>query len=201
MNKTVLSLLAAISLSAVMNLSPSADAAPAIHVARPYEWTVQIQTEKLPRQFQYNSSMIKEVVKARMHYYSMDDQDHKTLYEDLWYASAKTLGLERHHKLEVKQGDALAIRVLHKNPAAPEDEQRAAGKAVMKAVLDANINRNMVATIKVPMASFNVIASEIQNYDFAVAPEGMGETPIASDMNLFLESEPAGLTRSFVHYH
>lgn len=200
-NKIAITLTACAALSMAAVSLPDASAAPSIHVGRPYEWTLQIQTEKLPAQFQYNGSNLKEIVKARMHYYSMEDQEQKVLYEDLWYSKSKSLGMERHHKLEMKKGDAIAIRVLHKNPSASEDEQKAAGKAVMKAIMDANINRNMVATIKVPISSFSEISAEIQNYNFSLAPTGMGETPIASDLNLFLESEPAGLTQSFVHYH
>lgn len=198
MNKKLLALVAAFGLSGAFSLNSLA--AP-IHVSRPFEWTVEVNTEKLDRHFQYNTSTIKEVVKASLQYYSMEDQEHKTAYQDLWYANAKSLGLERHHKLEIKQGDAIAIKVLHKEGTAPDDEKRAAGKAVMKTVLDANINKNMVATIKVPMSSFNIIASEIQNYGFSPAPGGGVETPVDSDMNLFLESMPAGMTQSFVHYH
>lgn len=171
-------------------------------VSRPYEWTVEISTEQVPKQFQYQGSSLTKVVKTQIQYYPIDNTSNKTAYEDLWYSNAKPIGLERHNKLDMKQGDAVAIRVLHKAPGtAPLDEQRSAGKAVMKAIVDSNINKNMVATIKVPMDSFHTIESEIQNYHFSPAPSGGGENPISSDMNLFLESEPAGLTQSFVHYH
>lgn len=182
------------------SISMSVLAAP--QISKPFEWTIEIKTQELPGQFQYNTSSIKDVVKAQMQYFSKDHEDVKTLYEDLWYARTKSLGMERHHKLEIKQGDAVAIRVLHKEDSPSQDERRAAGKAVMKAVLDANLNKNMVATIKVPTNSFYTISSEIQNYHFSPAPSGGGgETPIDSDMNLFLESEPAGLSQEFVHYH
>lgn len=201
MNRKLISLIACSSIALSAAASLNANAAPAVHVARPFEWTIEISTQKLPHQFQYTGSALKEVVKASLNYYSMEDQAHKTPYEDLWYAGMKTLGLERHHKLEITQGDAIAIRVVHKNPGAPTDEQIAAGKAVMKALLDANINRNMVATIKVPQSSFYTIASEIQNYDFSPAPAGGADMPVDSDMNIFLESEPAAYTQSFVHYN
>lgn len=196
MNKLLLSLLTVCGVSAV-SMSAS-NAAP--QISKPFEWTIEIKTESLPRQFQYNTSGIKDVIKAKMQYYSMDHVDEKTDYEDLWYSHAKTIGMERHHKLEINKGDAVAIRVLHKVDAASTDERRSAGKAVMKAVLDANLNKNMVATIKVPSSSFYEISSELQNYHFSPAPNTGDETPIDSDMNLFLESEPAGLSQSFVHY-
>jgi hypothetical protein len=172
-----------------------------IHVDRPFEWTVQIDTKQLKNQFQYNSSELKELVKAKMTYYKMTDEDNKTDYEDLWYAKAKTLGMERHHKLEITQGDAICIKVKHIGEYTSYDEQRASGKAVMKVVLDAAVNKNMIATIKVPMTSFHTIAQEIENYHFSPAPSGSPESPVDSDLNLFLESEPAGLSQSFAHMH
>lgn len=200
MNKRLLAFVAA---AGIMAASASIIKAGASgqQVQRPYEWTIQINTQQLDRQFQYNTSDIKDVVKASVQYYPMNDQDSKVDYEDLWYSKARSLGLERHHKLEIKQGDAVAIRVQHKTNSAPLDEQRAAGKAIMKAIVDANRNKNMVATIKVPLASFHNISSEIQNYHFSPVSDSGGEEPINSDMNLFLESEPAGLTQSFAHFH
>jgi hypothetical protein len=201
MNKRILAFIAATGIIAASASIVKAGAS-GQQVQRPYEWTIQIKTQQLERQFQYNTSDLKEVVKASLQYYPMNNQDAKVDYEDLWYSKARTLGLDRHHKLEIKQGDAVAIRVQHNADSAPIDEQRAAGKAIMKAVVDANRNKNMVATIKVPFASFHTISSEIQNYHFApVSDSGGGEDPINSDMNLFLESEPAGLTQSFAHYH
>ncbi len=196
MNKFLLSLLTVCGVSAVS--CSIVFAAP--QISKPFEWTIEIKTESVPRQFQYNTSGIKDVVKAKMQYYSMDHVDDKTDYESLWYSHSKALGMERHHKMEIKQGDAVAIRVLHKDASTNNDERRAAGKAVVKAVLDANLNKNMVATIKVPSSSFYEISSELQNYHFSPSPDSGDETPINSDMNLFLESEPSGMTQSFVHY-
>ncbi len=202
MSKATLAFITTLGIMSSGAMALKAVAAPGLGISKPYEWTIEIKTKPVERQFQYTGSSIKDVVKAELSYYSMDDQDHKTAYEDLWYASSKTLGLERHHKLELKQGDAVAISVKHEKPSPSTDEKRAAGKAVMKAVLDANINKNMVATIKVPYDSFSTISNEILEYHFSPAPSGGGvETEIDSDMNLFIESVPAGLHKSFVHYH
>lgn len=171
------------------------------HVERPYEWTIEIDTQQLKQQFQYNSSELKELVKAKLFYYKVANEEEKTDYQDLWYAKAKSLGMERHHKLEIDQGDAIAIKVKHLGEYTSYDEQRAAGKAVVKTILDANLNKNMVATIKVPLTSFTTIASELQNYQFSPAPGGGADMPIDSDINLFMESEPVGLTQAFCHYH
>lgn len=199
MNRFFIAIATAIGITSSIMAIKATAAGPVL--SHPYEWTVQINTQELQHQFQYNTSSISQVVKASLEYYEMDDQDHKTKYEDLWYSNAKALGMERHHKLELKQGDWVAIKVKHKNGYAPLDEQRAAGKAVMKAVLEIVRNKNMVATIKVPASSFHTISSEIQNYHFSPVSESGSETPIESDMNLFLESEPEGSRQAFVHYN
>ncbi|MBX9689634.1 MAG: hypothetical protein K2X27_23185 [Candidatus Obscuribacterales bacterium] len=170
-------------------------------LARPYEWTIEIQSEKLAPQFHYAGSKISEIVKTKIQYYSMTNESAKTAFEDLWYSKGKALGLERHHSLDIKQGDAIAIRVLHKNDSAPEDEQQAAGKAIAKAILAASLNKNMVATVKVPYSSFHRIVSEIEEYNFHPSSDTQADTPISADMNLFIESEPAGLHQALCHYH
>ncbi len=205
MNKKALAAFLAVCLFNSGASPNKAMAGPGGSVSRPYEWTIEIDTQDMPNKFQYHGSTLTKVIKTSLKYASQASPDNMIPYEDLWYSNSKTLGLERHGKLDLKQGDAIAIKVVHKgsNPMSPtNEEQRAAGKAVMKAIVDATINKNMVATIKVPTVSFNAISSEIQNYHFSPAPTSGGvETPINSDMNLFMESEPAGLTQSFIHYH
>lgn len=168
---------------------------------RPFDWTVEIDTKPMKNQFQYTGSELKELIKAKVSFYKMSDEDNKTDYEDLWYAKSKTLGMERHHKLDITQGDAVCIKVKHLGDSTSYDEQRSAAKAVMKMVLDTTINKNMVATIKVPASSFSTISAEIQNYNFVPAGPSSPDNPVDSDLNLFLESEPSGQTQSFNHLH
>ncbi len=193
-----LTLLAAGSLVCLSLVAP-----PVVHavkISRPYEWTVSIDTKELPKQFEYQGSHIKPVVKCKMAYFKMTDEDEKVAYEDLWYSKARVLGLERHAKLDMTKGDAICIRVKHKTGSPTEDERKSAANAVMRTVVDVNLHKNMVATIKVPFDSFETISSEIQGYGFIALMES-ADTPVNSDMGLFLESEPEGQTRMLYHLH
>lgn len=197
MNKSTVALLSALAI--VGSTSFFKPAVATEKVERPFEWTIQIDTSQLKNQFQYNSSELKETIKAKLSFYKISSESEKTPYEDIWYAKAKTLGMERHNKLETTPGDAIAIKVVHSGEYPSYDEQRAAGKAVMKAVLDASLHKNMIATIKVPMTSFHTIVAEIQNYHFYPTSSESADNPIDSDLNLFVESEPAGMTQSLMH--
>lgn len=199
MNKALMAV--ATILSITFSSAASVKAANGPQLSRPFEWTIQITTQELPGQFQYAGSLLNRVFKAGMEYYPVANENDRTAYEDVWYGGNNTLGLERHHKLEIRQGDAVAIRVVHKNPSASSEEQHAAGKSIMKALLDSSRNKNMVAIIRVPYQSFYSISSEIQNYHFSPAASSGAGNPVNSDMNLFLQSEPAGLSQNFAHYH
>jgi hypothetical protein len=199
MNRIALALAAALSIISSAAYSPEASAVPPI--ARTYDWTIEIDTQELPRQFQYTGSALTQVVKAEVLYYSGNDQSHATKYETLWYSNGHTLGLERQNKLQIRQGDAIAIDVVHKSSSAQLDEQRAAARAIMKALIDANINKNMVATIKVPLGSFSGISQEIQNYRFTPVSDSSSEDPTASNFNIYMESKPAGVFQQFAHLH
>lgn len=168
-------------------------------LSRPHDWTIEIKTKEMPLHFQYQGSTLKQLVKAELKFYSATEEENKTTYEYLWFANDKALGLERKSKLNIKEGDAIAIRVLHADDSPNQEEKRAAGKAIMRAFLDAQINHNMVATVKVPVASFDAILSEIQEYNFHPASEAPDEE-VHADISLFVESEPEGQRQTLYHF-
>ncbi len=187
------------------NIAPKAQAAAPGPISHTFNWTIEIDTQEMPRQFQYRGSTLKQVVKTQLQFYSQNNQNAKTAYEDIWYSNGRSLGMERHGSLAIKQGDAIAITVVHTvKTNVPLDEQQAAGKAAMKAFVDANLNQNMVATIKVPAASFQTISSVLQGYNFTPVTYNAGdpETAVNSDMNIFLEAyDPVGQVQTLAHLH
>ena len=187
-------------LAAIASMSmPSAHAA-APGLNQPHDWTIEIRTKEMPLHFEYQGSTLRPLVKADLKFWKMSDEDNKKAYQYLWYANGKTLGLERKGKLTITEGDAIGIKVVHDDNSPVEEERRAAGKAIMRAVLDAQINHNMIAAVKVPIGSFNSIIAEIQNYNFHPASESPNEE-LHSDMNLFIESEPEGLKQTLYHFN
>lgn len=197
MNKVATSLLVLTTIASA-SIMAAIGAAPGLN--QPYDWTMEINTQDMPLHFEFQGSTLKPLVKAEVKFYNVDDEEHKTLYEYLWFAHDKALGLERKSKLNIKEGDAIAIRVHHKDDSPVLEEKRAAGKAIMRAFLDAQINHNMVATVKVPATSFDTIISEIEEYNFHPASEAPNEE-INSDMSLFVESEPEGQKQTLYHFN
>ncbi len=172
-------------------------AAPGLN--QPHDWTMELKTRQMPLQFEYQGSTLKPVVKTELKFYHVGQEENKTLYEYLWYANEKTLGLERKAKLTIAPGENVAIIVSHESESPPESEVVAAAKAVMNAVLDIEVNQSMVATIKVPTSSFNTICSEIEQYNFHPGSSNPNEE-VNSDLCLFVESE-AGEKKSLYHYN
>lgn len=200
MNRLLRTMALGLSMAASLLALAAVKAAPGAIVSRPYDWTVEITTKQLTHEFRYHNSQLNPVIKADLVYFDNDHEDHKVKYESLWYAHDKALGLERLHDFAVSQGEAIAIRVKHSDGAGVE-EQKASARAVMRAVLDANLNRNMVAVVKVPHGAFDTISSTIQEYDLQPTPENAGEEGLDVDLTVFLESEPAGQTVSLSHFH
>lgn len=187
-------------LLAIASVTSQVTAAPGIQVGQPYDWTIEIQTKNLPQEFRYAGSELRPVVKTEMTYYPMSNQDNKTKFQDLWYGNDKALGMERHHKMEITKGEAVAIKVVHEDDSTSLEEMKAAGRAIMRAVLDANLNGNMVALVKVPSSSFNTISSTIQEYHFEPTPDNV-DKPQNIDMTIFLEGDTPDLKQALSHYH
>lgn len=193
-------LLPVVSLMMLATTSP-VFAAPAININKPYDWTVEIKTEEMPHQFRYHNSNLRPVIKTEFTYYHMEDESNKTKYQKIWYGNDKALGLERTHEFELTQGESIAIKVKHKDDSPGMEEKKAAARAVMRAVMDAQLNKNMVQEVKVPDESFNTITQTMQDYQLQEAPDNLGEEGIAVDLSLFVESESSTSKKTLCHYH
>jgi hypothetical protein len=160
------------------------------HIDRPHDWTVEIETQELSRQFDYHNSHYTQVAKTTIDYYHQTDTDHKTNYEYMWFHGPRAIGLERLHKFQLDQGDGVAINIKHKTPTPDNAEMSAAADALAHVILDAYINKNPVTIVNVPEASYATIVSELESVHHFVAQADVGpDHPIDSGINIFVESE------------
>jgi hypothetical protein len=198
MNKVFKALFAAaIALSA---LTPIAKADNGSVVNKPFDWLINIQTQQLPRQFQYKNSQIQGVIKATVNYQQDSDPNKETDYEYLWFHDFHTLGVEKLHAFSVTQGDGVAINLTHKTTATPE-EMRASGNAIAHLVLDSVVNGNVVSLVTVPYASFDGIVTQLQAQNFQLLSDATvesGTNPVG--INIYVYSNPPGLTSQLIHY-
>lgn len=167
---------------------------------KPYDWTMDIKTQQLERQFDYPGSTLKPVVKTEMQYYPTAAEDTKTKYEYIWYANGKPLGLERLHKLEITEGDGISIRVLHKTNSPTSGEFKAAANAVLRVLVDAYLNKNAVVTVRVPADSFNGITNELRNNPHINTGWGGADDPVDSSLPIFVQAEPSGQTLQLYYF-
>ena len=158
----------------------------------PYNWVITIKTEQLDGEFNYSGSKLKPVVKGSVSYASVDDIDNDFKYEDLWFCQGKPYGLERNGPLAIPRGDGVAIRVIHTddhgtidNHATTQDELAAAADSILRIVVDAQINQNIVHTIIVPASSFQGICQSLQSHHFELSTDTV-ETPHLAGAYLFL---------------
>ena len=173
------------------------------HIARPFDWTIELKTKQLPHHFEYTNSHLHGVEKIHVSYVHASDSSHPdpqpTEYENLWYHSGKPLGLERLHKFEVIQGDSTSILVSHSGSSASDDECKAAANAVLRLILDANLNKNAVVNIRVPDDSFERIKQDLYNLGCQDG-SGISDEGRATAINLFLQTDPDPHSTQILYY-
>lgn len=162
----------------------------------PYDWVIQVETTELKRQFDYQGSNLKPIEKLEVLWYPTKDQNKKTRYELLYYHDGRPFGMEKLHKMEIDQGDGVAIEIKHKDNNATEAEKKDAGNAIFRLALDAYLNRNPLAAVKVPIDSFDTVSDKLKNLGFHDSKDdggGLNTTEqFKSDMSITLVSVPEG---------
>lgn len=199
LKRAVAAIITVASIASAIVLSAS-QSAKADLVDLPYDWVVQLETKPLKKQFEYAGSVFKPVDKVDVKYHPSKEQDNKTAYEQIWYHDGKPLGLERLHKFELPEGDGIAIEVKHKQGTSTSGEEKAAANAILRITLDAYLNKNPVALVRLPSDSFYDISAQLQQQGMMVAPDSSGvdgfATPVESSVTLFLVSEPEGIKQT-----
>lgn len=165
-------------------------------IQKPYDWTVEIKTEKLERQFEYQGSTLKPVSRANIRYYPMSDEDNKIDYEDVWFHNGKALGLERKHKFELEEGEGVAIKVLHKTESPDQEELKAAADAISLIYLDSYLHRNPVVTVIVKNPVFHDISYALQDKQWQPLPD-VSDTALDAQVILYLQSEDGSSKQTF----
>lgn len=162
----------------------------------PYDWVIKIETRQLQRQFDYKNSALNPVEKLEVSWHPSDKKDEITKYQYMWYHEGKPLGMEKFRKLDITEGEGVAIQIVHKDDSPSMAEKRAAANAALRLAVDTYLHRNPVAAIKVPLDSFDAVSNHLMILGFHDAKEDGGgidfEPSVQSDMTLHLYSEPDG---------
>jgi hypothetical protein len=187
-------------LAASVSVLLSSSAAQSTSQEKPYDWTMDIKTQQLERQFDYPGSTIKPIVKTELQYYPSESESTKTKYQHIWYANGKPLGMERLHKLEITEGDGVSIRVVHKTDSPTSGEYKAAANAILRVLVDAYLNKNAIVTVRVPVASFNSIVNELRNNPHINTAFDGSDNTVDSSVPIFVQAEPSGTTIQLYYF-
>lgn len=159
------------------------------HLDRPYDWTIEVQTQQLARRFDYPGSTLTSIVKAVIRYYPTADEGNRTDYESIWYNDGKALGLERLHGMGITQGEGVSLRIVPKTGHSSQQECKAAADLILRLTLDAYVNRNAMVTVRLADESFDRIIEEMLRNPHITRPTGGAEDPADAALSLFLQSE------------
>ena len=162
----------------------------------PYDWVVQIETTELKRQFDYKGSTLNPIEKLEVLWYPTKDKEKKTKYQMMYYHDGRPFGMEKLHKMDIDQGDGVAIEIKHKENNATEAEKKDAANAAFRLALDLYLNKNPLAAVKVPADSFESVSDRLQALGFHDSKndgEGLdNEQQFKSNMTMSLFSVPEG---------
>ncbi|MCC6976816.1 MAG: hypothetical protein IT343_00740 [Candidatus Melainabacteria bacterium] len=169
-------------------------------VVLPYDWVIQVDTIRLKRQFEYSGSTLNPIEKLEVSWHPVDKKDDVKKYESMWFHDGKAVGMEKVRKLDIEKGEGVAIEVKHKESNATEAEKKAVANAIIRLTLDAYLNKNTVAAVKVPKESFSGISNRIQEFGFHIAEEKAGDSQVqyTSDMTVTLISVPEGEKQTLI---
>lgn len=165
------------------------------HVDLPYDWVMKVETQQLKRQFEYKGSTLNPVEKLEVSWHPTKDENKVTKYEYLYYHEGRPFGMEKLRRLDMAQGEGLAIEIKHKDGDGTEAEKKGAANAAFRLALDAYLNKNPLAAVKVPIASFDVVSNQLISLGFHDAQNEGGNDfneGAKTDMTIYLYSVPDG---------
>lgn len=155
-----------------------------------YDWKVTLETEELKDVLNYNGSKMKNPVKVHVTLLESGKPDDEAIsYEDFWYVEGKPYGQEKHCKLSIPPGKAIAFRVKHKDQTVVEKHNAAAANAIARVLVDTYNDGIMLTAIKVPPDSLNSIVNHLQELNFTPANENSPEQASQSKVTLYVVSE------------
>jgi hypothetical protein len=136
------------------------------------KWTAEIETEEVNDHFVYRNSSLRNLIKAKVHYFPTADESKKTEYEEFWIKDGKGLGLQRFKKIDIPANDDVLIKVKLQSDVSTAQQQSAAD-AILRLLLELYQNDNILTRIIVPQAALGGISSKIQDHHFTCyKPEG-----------------------------
>jgi hypothetical protein len=89
--------------------------------------------------------------------------------------------------------------VSHDGSAATNDECKAAANAILRLIVDANLNKNAVVNVRIPDGTYERVKEALMDMGCQEG-SGLSEEGRATAINLFLQTEPDPHTTAVLYY-
>ncbi len=174
------------------------------------DWTISISTRHIGNCLDYPDSKLQPLIRARVKFeqgvsqmspeqselakagYVKEEQVPDTVYEDIYYAQSRALGLRRYNELGIRPGSPGVIRVTGIGEGRlREEEAFAAANATVRIFLDAALKKSALRSIVVPRDNFDLYTQGLQRYGFRPFVSSV-EEPLAVSIVLSVQSQPVG---------
>jgi len=163
------------------------------------QWLVTVQTKSAPSIFNYQGATLTPVTEAQVSFASANSDATPTVYENFWGASGKPLALQRYEPLSIPPGDGIAFKIVNGSDQPFFSETQLAVDAVLRIMLDAQLNANPVLYVSVPSTTFSDVVSALSQQNFIVKDTTL-ETPLQSAALVIYVVDYSGQMKSTLYY-
>ena len=174
------------------------------------DWTISISTKHVEKCLDYPDSKLQPLIRARVQFeqgvqklspeenvlaeagYISEKQVPETVYEDIFYAQTRALGLHRYNELGIRPGTPGVIKITSIGEGHLRDQEAfAAANATARVILDAALKKSALRSIFVPRDNFDLYTQGLQRYGFRPVTVSM-EAPIPVSFMVSVQSDPPG---------
>lgn len=152
--------------------------------------TIEIETQEFQHFRSLSASRKHSVIRARV---SCVEKQHvldgkSQPYEDFWYIGSEFIGCRRQRGFELPSHRDVVIRLTHRNKKAGQDEACAGANAIVRMLLEAQLNDDFLNVAQVPVESFPAIVKGMEKNGFYPVDHPKIDTPVESLIALALSS-------------
>lgn len=179
-------------------LVPAVAFAQAAGIQHKFDWTIQVETEKLDNYLQFTGSSLNPVIMARVSYAQGSLNDNNAIqYEQFFFRGDDVIGCRKQHTLDLGSGGQTVLFVLkHKAGAASDPSEGAAGiDAVVRLMLEARLKKLIPMSVIVPQDSFASAEDGLKRLKFYALSQGFGNAASLIQINIL--SDPPGLDKTY----
>jgi hypothetical protein len=163
------------------------------------QWMVTVSTTAAPSVFNYPGAALTPVSEAQVSYAYSTSDDAPTVYENFWGANGTPLALERYVPFDVPRGQGVIFKIVNDTEQPPYAQTQLAVDAILRLMLDAQLNANPVLYVSVPPTCYADVVNAFVQQNFIVKDTSL-ETPLQGAALVVYLVDYNGQTRKTLYY-